>query len=71
MPSRAERSSWEFERSFLNGRSFRDLGDMRIQLVGWLDRIVDQRRRRQSAPITDILPARVTQRELFIYADLS
>ena len=38
-----ERSFWEFEKSFLNGRSFRDLDDMRAQLAHWLDRIVDHR----------------------------
>lgn len=114
---RAERSFWEFERSYLNGRSFRDLEDMRAQLTDWLDRIVDQRRRRgrtclerfveeerdklvplprhpydtarvayrvcsidgfvdwegnrYAVPydhVTDFLPVRVTQRELFVYA---
>ncbi len=113
---RTERSFWEVERSFLNGRSFRDLDDMRAQLAGWLDQIVDHRRRhkttalerfaeeqghlvplprhpydtarvvyrvcgidgfvdwngnRYAVPydhVTDILPVRVTQRELFVYA---
>jgi transposase len=117
---RAERAFWDFERSFLNGRSFRDLDDMRAQLVDWLDGIVDPRRRygrtcldrfaeeqphlvplprhpydtarviyrvcsidgfvdwagnRYAVPyvhVTDILPVRITQRELFVYAaDLS
>jgi transposase len=36
---RAERAFWDFERTFLNGRSFRDLDDMRAQLVDWLDGI--------------------------------
>lgn len=40
---RVERSFWEVERSFLNGREFRDLTDMRAQLADWLDRIVDHR----------------------------
>jgi len=35
---RTERSFWEVERSFLNGRQFRDLDDMRVQLGDWLDR---------------------------------
>ena len=113
---RTERSFWEVERSFLNGREFRDLDDMRAQLVDWLDRIVDHRvldkstalerfadEREHLAPlprhpydtarvvyrvcsvdgfvawagnqyavpydhITDILPVRITQRELFVYA---
>ena len=42
---RTERSFWEVERSFLNGRSFRDLDDMRAQLAAWMDEIVDSRRR--------------------------
>jgi transposase len=113
---RTERSFWEVERSFLNGRSFRDLDDMRAQLAAWMDDIVDHRRRhkrsalerfaderehlvalprhpydtarvvyrvcgidgfidwngnRYAVPydhVTDILPVRVTQRELFVYA---
>lgn len=40
---RVERSFLEFERSFLNGRSFRDPHDMRAQLRAWLDRVCDQR----------------------------
>jgi hypothetical protein len=113
---RTERSFWEVERSFLNGREFRDLDDMRTQLVDWLDRIVDHRRLGRSTAlerfaeerahlvplprhpydtarvvyrvcsidgfvawagndyavpydhVTDILPVRITQRELFVYA---
>jgi transposase len=42
---RAKRAFWDFERSFLNGRSFVDLDDMRAQLTIWLDRFVDPRRR--------------------------
>jgi len=117
---RVERAFWDLERSFLNGRSFRDLDDMRAQLTDWLDQIVDPRRRhgrtclerfaeeqpklvplprhpydtarvvyrvcsidgfvdwegnRYAVPydqVTDILPVRITQRELFVYAaDLS
>lgn len=40
---RTERSFWEFERSFLNGRRFRDLDDMRAQLAVWLDGTCDLR----------------------------
>jgi transposase len=115
---RTERSLWEFERSFLNGRSFRNLDDMRAQLGFWLDGTCDQRRRSKTAPtplerfadeksylkplpahpydtarvvyrvcsidgfvsldgnryavpydhVTDILPVRMTQTEVFIYA---
>ncbi|MBK7536978.1 MAG: transposase [Myxococcales bacterium] len=86
---RTERSFWEVERSFLNGREFRDLDDMRAQLAHWLDTIVDHRKRGQltalerfdeetaaSVPyyavpydhVTDLLPVRITQRELFVYA---
>jgi transposase len=115
---RVERGFWEFERSFLNGRRFRDLGDMRRQLAEWEDSVCDARlhkatRRpklemfaeerpllrslpphpydsarvlyrvcsidgfvavdgnRYAVPydhITEILPVRVTQHELFVYA---
>ncbi len=113
---RVERSFWEVERSFLNGREFRDLTDMRAQLADWLDRIVDHRPlhkrtaleryaeerehlvrlprhpydtarvvyrvcgidgfvdwrgNRYAVPydhVTDLLPVRITQRELFVYA---
>jgi len=113
---RTERSFWEVERSFLNGREFRDLDDMRAQLTDWLDRIVDHRKldkrtalerfveerehlvslprhpydtarvvyrvcridgfvdwagNRYAVPydhVTDILPVRITQQELFVYA---
>jgi transposase len=113
---RTERSFWEMERSFLNGREFRDLADMRAQLAHWLDTIVDHRKRerrtalerfaeekphlrplprhpydtarvvyrlcsidgfvawdgnRYAVPydyVTDIVPVRITQHELFVYA---
>ena len=39
---RVERSFWEAERSFFNGRTFVDFEDMRTQLARWLDTIVDQ-----------------------------
>jgi transposase len=115
---RTERSLWEFEQSFLNGRRFRDLWDMRAQLAAWVDGICDQRRRSKRVPtplerfaderphlrplpahpydaarvlyrvcsidgfvavdgnryavpydhVTDIVPVRVTQHEIFIYA---
>jgi transposase len=113
---RVERSFWEHERSFLNGRSFRDRDDFRTQLVDWMNRVVDPRKRygqsaldrfRDEAPhlrplpthpydtarvlyrlcsidgyvdwlgnryavpydyVTDFLPLRVTQSELFVYA---
>jgi transposase len=113
---RTERSFWEVERSFLNGREFRDLDDMRAQLAHWLDSIVDHRllekrsaltrfadEREHLVPlprhpydtarvvyrvcgidgfvawdgnhyavpydhVTDLLPVRITQRELFVYA---
>jgi transposase len=113
---RVERAFWDHERSFLNGRSFSGLDDMRAQMAVWLDRIVDPRRRhghtclerfaeeqptllplprhpydtarvvyrvcsidgyvdwagnRYAVPydhVTDILPVRITQRELFVYA---
>lgn len=119
---RTERSLWEFERSFLNGRRFRSVEDMRAQLRAWNDGVCDLRRRSATQPtplerfadekphlrplpahpydtarvvyrvcsidgfvaidgnryavpyehVTDIVPVRITQREVFIYAaDLS
>jgi transposase len=111
-----ERSFWTNERSFLVGREFRDLDDVRAQLRAWLDGTVDPRRRHgrstlerfaEEAPhlrplprhaydtarvvyrpcgidgfvdyggnryavpyehVTDILPLRITQHELFVYS---
>ncbi len=40
---RAERAFWELEESFLNGREFRDLEDLRRQLASWLDTTSDPR----------------------------
>lgn len=113
---RVERSFWEVERSFLNGRTFADFEDMRAQLARWMDTIVDPRRRHGEtaldrftqererlvplprhpydtarvvyrvcsidgfvawegnayavpyAHVTDIVPVRITQHELFVYA---
>jgi transposase len=115
---RTERSFWEFEQSFLNGRSFRDLDDLRQQLATWerttcdarphkkthrskLEMFAEERpllrplplhpydtarvlyrvcsvdgfvavdANRYAVPydhITEILPVRVTQHELFVYA---
>jgi len=117
-----ERSFWELERSFFNGRQFRDEQDLNAQLEHWMTTVSDQRRnaRTRSTPlerfaeekpvlrplpahdydtarivyrlcdtmgfiawesnryslpyehVTDILPVRITQTELFVYAaDLS
>jgi transposase len=113
---RVERGFWEMERSFFNGREFRDPEDLRVQLADWNDRIVDRRKHkgrtalerfadekphlrplprhpydtarvvyricsidgfvswrgnRYAVPyehVTDLLPVRITQRELFVYA---
>ena len=115
---RVERSFWEFEKSFLNGRHFHDLTDMRAQLAEWERTICDERPHKklkrprlelfaEEAPhlvalpahaydtarvvyrvcsidgfiawdgnkyavpydhVTDILPVRVTQAELFVYS---
>jgi hypothetical protein len=112
-----ERSFWEFERSFLNGRTFRDEDDLRVQRAHWQATVCDTRRHRKggrtplelfeierphllplpvhpydtarvayrvcdiegfaswkgnrySLPfehVTDLLPVRVTQTEIFIY----
>jgi transposase len=118
-----ERGFWGWETSFLNGRSFRDIDDMRTQLAHWertvhdvrphkktrraplemfeaeerdkliplpshpydtarvryclcsIDGFVSWEGNRYAVPydhVTDFLPVRVTQRELFVYAaDLS
>ena len=114
-----ERAFWEFERSFLSGRTFRNLEDMRAQLARWESEICDTRinkttRRaplelfeaeeraallplpahpydtarvayricsidgfvawdgnRYAVPyehVTDLVPLRITQHELFVYA---
>jgi transposase len=115
---KVERSFWEYERSFLNGREFRDLDDFRAQLAAWHDKVCDPRVHKklkrpvielfaEEAPhlsplprhdydtarvayrvcaidgfvawdgnryavpyesIYDVLPVRVTERELFVYA---
>jgi transposase len=115
---RTERSFWEFEQSFLNGRRFHDFDDMRAQLGEWLTTVVDTRPLKKSKRprlelfeeerphlvplpkhpydtarviyclanlegfiawdgnryavpydhVTEILPVRITQRELFVYA---
>ena len=120
---RVERAFWELVLSFFRGRSFRDLADLKAQLVQWMDTIADLRplnRMRQrtrlelfaeeqpllrplprhpydtarvlyrlcdiegfiawegnwySLPyeyVTEIIPVRVTENELFVYrADLT
>jgi transposase len=120
---RVERSFWELTLSFFRGRSFRDLEDLKAQLIHWMDTIADlrpikrmKRRTRMelfaeelpllrplprhpydtarvlyklcdiegliawegnwySLPyeyVTEILPVRITENELFVYkADLT
>lgn len=115
---RVERGFWEFERSFLNGRTFRDVEDLCRQLAHWEHTICDRRPHKKTGRpklemfaeeraslrplplhpydtarvlyrvcttdgfvavdgnryavpydhVTDILPVRVSQHELFIYA---
>lgn len=51
---RTERSFWELERSFLNGRSFFDVADMKQQLARWMDDVADVRvPRGQHVPILE------------------
>lgn len=45
---RVERSFWELDRSFLNGRSFRDEHDLAAQLAHWQDTVTDHRRQRST-----------------------
>jgi len=120
---RVERSFWELVKSFFNGRTFRDVDDLKAQLVHWMDTVADlrpikrmKRRTRMelfaeeqpllrplprhpydtarvlyklcdiqgfiawegnwySLPyeyVTEILPVRITEKELFVYkADLT
>jgi len=113
-----ERSFWELQRSFFNGREFADEQDLAAQLEGWMREVADARPQRKtkttpselfaeerlallplpqhpydtarviyrlcdiegyvawegnrySLPyehVTDILPVRVTQREIYVYA---
>jgi transposase len=114
-----ERGFWGWEQSFLNGRSFRDIDDMRAQLARWERDVHDRRphKKTRRAPlemfeaeekeklvplpshpydtarvlyclcsidgfvawsgnryavpyehVTDFLPVRITQTELFVYA---
>lgn len=116
--AKVERSFWEYERSFLNGREFRSEEDFRAQLRAWNDQVCDPRVHKklkrpvigmfaEEAPhlqplprhpydtarvayrlctidgfvawdgnryavpyeaIYDLLPLRITERELFVYA---
>jgi len=115
---KVERSFWDLERSFFNGREFADEEDLHAQLVWWMDNVCDPRphRKAKRAPVdmfaeeqpylqplpthhfdtarvvyrvcdiegfvpwagnryslpyeyvTDLLPVRITQNELFVYA---
>ncbi len=40
---KVERSFWEYERSFLNAREFRDLDDLIAQLAHWNETVCDRR----------------------------
>ncbi|MGQ0504071.1 MAG: hypothetical protein ACT4TC_02015 [Myxococcaceae bacterium] len=43
----AERSFWELERSFFNGRKFRDEEDLAAQLLWWQRNVCDVRRHKK------------------------
>lgn len=75
---RVERGFWEFERSFLNGRSFHDEADMKRQLAHWADTILDPRvvrgtrgttleRFAEEAPFLRPLPARPYDTARLVY----
>jgi len=51
---RVERSFWELEQSFLNGRKFRDLADLDAQLVWWMAHVADQRPQKRSGRRTPL-----------------
>jgi transposase len=57
-----ERSFWQFERSFLNGRSFRDVEDMRAQLATWVANVVDTRpHKRHKRPAIEMFDEEASQ----------
>jgi len=41
--ARVERSFWELVKSFFNGRTFRDLADLKAQLAVWMNTVADLR----------------------------
>ena len=45
---RVERSFWELEQSFFNGRNFRDEVDLNAQLAWWMANVCDKRKQRRS-----------------------
>ncbi len=51
---RVERSFWEGEQSFFNGRKFRDEADLNAQLAWWMANVADQRPQRRSGRRTPI-----------------
>ena len=61
--SRVERSFWELMRSLFNGRIFRDLDDLKAQLVQWMDTVADLRpikrmKRRTRPAVATVSPFR-------------
>lgn len=45
---RVERSFWELEQSFFNGRKFRDEADLDAQLAWWMENVCDRRPQKRS-----------------------
>jgi transposase len=45
---RVERSFWELEQSFFNGREFRDEADLNAQLAWWMANVCDKRPQKRS-----------------------
>ena len=45
---RVERSFWELEQSFFNGRKFRDEPDLNAQLAWWMENVCDRRKQKRS-----------------------
>ena len=51
---RVERSFWELEQSFFNGRKFRDEADLNAQLAWWMANVCDKRQQKRSGRRTAI-----------------
>ena len=63
-----ERDLWDLERSFLCGRRFRDLADMRAQVERWLREVVDVQNRLSVDRFRDRILERFGQVDILVNA---